>query len=1226
VFGGEHSSVTQEPEETPAPTEPTPAVVVEPAAEPEHAKPDELWADEDDDFDDPDGDGFDLWDLMAEEGVAAPEEHEAELLHPDWSAEPSERPQGQAELVGEEEEPAEEPAEEPGTEQETEADDMARRMQERLKERAAQEGAEREARVAAEEAQLAEELRLASFAYGYEVPQHAVLPRELDEKARYRLWVKDGDAWTRVDEPEGVFRHKGGMFRGAWVRPVWDRTLEAYEGQSPVFMPSDRVPASEALGALIKIGEHEVSPDRPPNFLGLIPEKLVRRRLVTVEDEDGKPVRDEDGRLVQKEGALAGAGASRRYRDYYSGNFVWAHDNIQSQDCTDTWLIESGFYDAVQGPATGTDRQGEPISLSDQQRDRRLAVLHSNVQGIDWLKLREQKHVKIWEKTQRDLTAWWTNITNEQREHFWTNYCHRDKQNTLAKTADPRHELAEFAVPKGMEKMSALRGPYWREDATTWADAEHTIPWHDRDPDNPKHGKPWDFHVYQKKAANFVVDHAPRSILAMEMGLGKTLTALGAFHELKQRGEIDQMIVSAPVSAMGSWEEHFGDLSDARVGIANGSKKQKERVVQQFERGELDVLVVTTDAIAIDMKKAKELDEVPKGANKVTLKMKGSYRGATWETSFLHRRTDGEGFSIFPDTRKLAGWDDMRISLGNPLGYQKHAHDEERRRQSGGKSYSNAMAEARRAILEEAPEGATMQTYDGYLRKMADGTWAAPREDRGGWKAGRRTSDSICGRGDLTVCSARHLSGEVKRIQLDAGDVKLAYENPESNKARLQAMMEAKGKRTLRVADELHKFKNPNSNRARGFFDVFTEPEGRVIGMTGTPKPNGVQDFYTIMDHVAPGSLGDTYADFSERYSYRYRAFGADKVAGLRPEQLPKLYEDSAHVMFVRTTNDPDSKIILPKRRDLSPSIPLSDFQEKVTTAFGEWVAVKRVIQILGNRENPGPEYEAAVEKLAAAERGDMGSVAQVAASGAHTDAQVMLMRAQQLAISPSLLSPAWGEANPGYESPKTKLVADSFQEHMSQQPSTGGVIFCTFNDGIAEMQRALVRRGFREDQIAVYKGGVTPKKRAEIQKKLNSGELKVVLGNSASLQTGANMQKRANFVAHLSTPWAPDALTQSTARVYRQGQQNVTTILRPVGSDAEALVERVVSRKLMEAGQATGKTMAADKAVAETVRGAKLDAASIAKVLGIDPANFGSEELTDALREELGMELPEED
>jgi superfamily II DNA helicase RecQ len=171
-------------------------------------------------------------------------------------------------------------------------------------------------------------------------------------------------------------------------------------------------------------------------------------------------------------------------------------------------------------------------------------------------------------------------------------------------------------------------------------------------------------------------------------------------------------------------------------------------------------------------------------------------------------------------------------------------------------------------------------------------------------------------------------------------------------------------------------------------------------------------------------------------------------------------------------------------------------------------------------------------------------------------------------------------------------------------------VIFSNFNAAwTEEMTRALRRRGFTAE-IPHYRGGMSKKKRRDIVDGLNSGKYPLVLANVKALQTGANMQGRANFVGHINTPWEPDNMSQATGRVARRGQKRRVTVLRPIGSPVEEIIDAKVSAKVRQGSQLVGATSVADAQMVRTMRKPGRSAKdAVAEALGIDPSVFGKEQ-----------------
>ena len=408
----------------------------------------------------------------------------------------------------------------------------------------------------------------------------------------------------------------------------------------------------------------------------------------------------------------------------------------------------------------------------------------------------------------------------------------------------------------------------------------------------------------------------------------------------------------------------------------------------------------------------------------------------------------------------------------------------------------------------------------------------------------------------------------------------------------------------------MHKYKG-DSNQGESF-RALSQQAGRLVGMTGTVKPNKPIDFFNVLSRVNPDYPIDKDT-FLREYCITEPStnpnFPSEEVLAFRPDRLPEFYEMNAEMLFTRSTSDSDAKIDLPDRIDLSPRLQLDEKQKELLEELPAMMQIKSEAMQAFNKPDElwtGRDF-AVVDEYNKLAGGGGTPLEQVAFQMAVNSEQAVMIRLDQVAVSPATFAEKdavdkyFGE---GYETPKMKVCMDAVKEHLENHPQTGAVVFCEYKKGLEEAKSALISRGFSPDEIEVYHGGVSSKKRREIERRLNEGEIKVVIGQTKSLETGANLQKRANLVVHLNTPWAPDTLTQSTARVYRQGQQRKTTILRPTGSEIEVVKDRIVSRKLIQSAQATGTTMRADKDVLTTsvnLEQQRLDTHAIADLLGID-------------------------
>lgn len=86
------------------------------------------------------------------------------------------------------------------------------------------------------------------------------------------------------------------------------------------------------------------------------------------------------------------------------------------------------------------------------------------------------------------------------------------------------------------------------------------------------------------------------------------------------------------------------------------------------------------------------------------------------------------------------------------------------------------------------------------------------------------------------------------------------------------------------------------------------------------------------------------------------------------------------------------------------------------------------------------------------------------------------------------------------------------------------------------DIKQKLIAQGVPGSEVVVMKPGMTIKKKLEIFDKVNRGEVRVVLGSTATLGTGVNIQERLHTLIHLDAPNRPMDYTQRNGRILRQG------------------------------------------------------------------------------------------
>ncbi len=93
----------------------------------------------------------------------------------------------------------------------------------------------------------------------------------------------------------------------------------------------------------------------------------------------------------------------------------------------------------------------------------------------------------------------------------------------------------------------------------------------------------------------------------------------------------------------------------------------------------------------------------------------------------------------------------------------------------------------------------------------------------------------------------------------------------------------------------------------------------------------------------------------------------------------------------------------------------------------------------------------------------------------------------------------------------------------------------CSF-DVYSDVLRHLVQMGIPQNEIAFIHDAKTEEQKQDLFKKLNRGEVRVLLGSPAKMGVGTNVQERLVAMHELDCPWRPDELLQMEGRGIRQG------------------------------------------------------------------------------------------
>lgn len=317
----------------------------------------------------------------------------------------------------------------------------------------------------------------------------------------------------------------------------------------------------------------------------------------------------------------------------------------------------------------------------------------------------------------------------------------------------------------------------------------------------------------------------------------------------------------------------------------------------------------------------------------------------------------------------------------------------------------------------------------------------------------------------------------------------------------------------LLVLDELTSFKSNKAERFRAVRMVRPKCR-RVVGLTGTPTPNGLKDLWAQVYCLDMGErLGRTVTGFRGRWFNSYGKGGItyrlDPKKGAEGEIL-------ARIADITLTMQAKDYLDLPPLIDQDVIVDLSPTARKRYDTFER----ERVMEF--RREMEGKPQQVVAGSAAAL----MSKLMQFAAGAVYDEAgEAVEVHAEKLERLAELIEEAAGE-------------------HV--------LMFYQFKHDVPRIMAKL--KGLR---VRKYEG-------ADDLRAWNAGDVDLMLAHPASTAYGLNMQAGGHVIVWFGTGFNAELYTQAVARLYRQGQRHTTRVFRLVvrGTVDEDAV-RAVKNKL---------------------------------------------------------------
>ena len=304
------------------------------------------------------------------------------------------------------------------------------------------------------------------------------------------------------------------------------------------------------------------------------------------------------------------------------------------------------------------------------------------------------------------------------------------------------------------------------------------------------------------------------------------------------------------------------------------------------------------------------------------------------------------------------------------------------------------------------------------------------------------------------------------------------------------------------------------------YLDEITGGRG-VVFATGTPVSNSMTELYTVMRYLQYSTLQQKKLTHFDCWA---STFGETTTA---IELAPEGTGYRARTRFAKFFNLPELMSMFKEVADIKTSdqlhLPVPEAKFETVVAKPSEIQ-KEMVQELSKRaaEIHSGTVDASVDNMLC-----------VTNDGRKIGLDVRL-------INPMLP-----------DDPNSKLnvcvrnVLKIWDEGKDQKLTQ--LLFCDLstpkNDGnfnvYDDIRKKLVAAGVPENEIEFIHNADTEAKKAALFSKVRSGDVRVLLGSTAKMGAGTNVQSRLVAVHHLDVGWKPSDMTQRNGRIIRQGNMN---------------------------------------------------------------------------------------
>ena len=304
------------------------------------------------------------------------------------------------------------------------------------------------------------------------------------------------------------------------------------------------------------------------------------------------------------------------------------------------------------------------------------------------------------------------------------------------------------------------------------------------------------------------------------------------------------------------------------------------------------------------------------------------------------------------------------------------------------------------------------------------------------------------------------------------------------------------------------------------YLDEITGGRG-VIFATGTPLSNSMTEMYTLMRYLQYNTLQQKGLTHFDAWA---STFGETTTA---IELAPEGTGYRARTRFAKFFNLPELMAMFKEAADIKTSDQL---HLPVPDAKFETVVVKPseiqqdMVQALSER---------AAEVHSGSVDPSVDNMLKITSDGRKIGLDQRLMNSALPDDPNSKLNACVNNVLRIWNDTKEQKLTQLIFCDMSTPKGDGS--FNVYDD----IRTKLLNTGVPEQEIEFIHNADTENKKAELFSKVRSGQVRVLLGSTAKMGAGTNVQTLLVAVHHLDVGWRPSDMTQRNGRIIRQGNQN---------------------------------------------------------------------------------------